>query len=164
MVPSSQWPERRLDDLGLGSEHVVPVVPCGPEPLDGRERGDHGGGHGIAGGVGVEAAVNLRGLADQWGEPGRIRSGAGSGEAAMPGMKQSAAEGVDGGFAKDEGGECGAGYGEEAVVFAGAGRHAPPLLNGGAAQFCANGDLVFAAEQEDGIGAAVSVEVAGTDE
>ena len=75
----------------------------------------------------------------------------------MPGMKQSAAEGIDGRFAKDERGECGGRCGEEAVVFAGAGRHTPPLLSGGATQFCANDDLVLVAEEEDGVGAAIGI-------
>ena len=45
--------------LVLGPEDVVPIVLGGAKALDGGVQGDHGGSHGVAGGIGVEAAVNL---------------------------------------------------------------------------------------------------------
>lgn len=48
--------------------------------------GDHGLGHVITGGIGVEAAVKAEALCEQRGEPGRVGSGPGGGEAEAVGI------------------------------------------------------------------------------
>ena len=82
-------------------EHVVPVVGRRAEAFDGRMQSDHGGGHGVAGGVGIEAAVDLASLVQQRREPARVGPGAGGREAAVVGMEGKATDGIDGRFAKD---------------------------------------------------------------
>ena len=52
--------------LTEGTKGVVPVVVRGSQTLDGRMERDHGAGHGLAGGVGVEAAVELAALGQEW--------------------------------------------------------------------------------------------------
>ena len=84
--------------------------------------------HGVAGGISVEAAEDGQTQAEQGAEPGRGRSGAGGGEAAIGWMKEVATEGVDGRFAQDDGLGRGGGDGEEAAIFAGARSHAAPGL------------------------------------
>ena len=88
--------------LRRGFEDVVPVVLDRSEALDARIQGDHGLGHGVTGGIGVEAAVNLAPLIQQGPQPGRVRSGAGSGEAPVCGMEGKATDGIDGRFAQDQ--------------------------------------------------------------
>lgn len=58
--------------------------------------GDHGLGHVITGGIGVEAAVKAEALCEQRGEPGRVGSGPGGGEAEAVGIKNYATEGLQG--------------------------------------------------------------------
>src|SRR5271157_2953545 len=64
-------------------QYVVPVFAGWAEPLDGGMKPHHGLGHGFARVIAVKAAVELASLADQFREPGRIRPGASSGEAAI---------------------------------------------------------------------------------
>jgi len=52
--------------------------------------GDHGGGHVVAGGVGIEAAMDLGSVGDKKREPGRFGSGAGGGDA--PAVRMQDAE------------------------------------------------------------------------
>lgn len=124
--------------------------------------GDHLGGHVVAGGIGVEAAVDFRSMGDEWREPGRAGPGAGSGDAASVREKKGATEGVDGGLAENDGGLwIGSGDAEEAQIFAGARRHATPLARGRSAQFSAHRDIGISQKKEDGIGAGVGVKDAG---
>ena len=44
--------------LSPGFEHIVPIVRGGPKALDGGVDRDHFGGHVVAGGIGVKAAIN----------------------------------------------------------------------------------------------------------
>ncbi len=57
--------EGRLDGLGSGPEQVVPIVVRRAKALDGGMPGDHGASHGVTGGVGIEAAVDLAALVQQ---------------------------------------------------------------------------------------------------
>jgi len=63
--------------LAAGLEEVVPVVSGRTETFDNRMQSDHRGGHGVAGGVGVEAAADLAGMLQQGLEPKRIGPGTG---------------------------------------------------------------------------------------
>jgi hypothetical protein len=65
-------------------EHPIPVLAGGTKALDGRMAGDHGGGHGFAGGH--TAIVRVEGVTT---------------------------EGIDGGFTQDDGLEVGGRDGEE---------------------------------------------------
>ena len=134
------------------------------ETFDNRMQSDHRGGHGVAGGVGVEAAVDLGSVGDKKREPGRVGSGAGGGDAPAVRMESAAADGVDDGLAKDNDRCRFRGDGEEAQVLSRAGRHAAPRAPGGSAQFSADGGIVVSQQKEDGVGAGVGVESARTDE
>ena len=134
--------------LAAGLEEVVPVVSGRAETFDNRMQSDHRGGHGVAGGVGVEAAADLAGMLQQGLEPKRIGSGTGSRKTPGLGIQSKATEGVDSRFTKDNraSGILGAGgtldrNGEEAEVLLGTGCQATPGTCGGAAQFSANGQL-----------------------
>ena len=107
----------------------------GSQALDGRIECDHGAGHGVAGRVGVEAAVNLGVLGQQRGEPARVGTSASGGKAPMLGMKGAATDGVDGRLAKDDAGSGNAvgGNGEEAQILFGTRGHPAPRVNRGSA-------------------------------
>jgi len=113
--------------------------------LDGRVQGDHGGSHGVAGGIGVEAAVNLTTLIQKGPQPERVGAGASGGEALVSGMEGKATDGVDSRFAKDHCGSVVGGKSKTAQVFAGAGGQAAPSPWGGAAKFSADRNLLFGA-------------------
>jgi hypothetical protein len=59
----------------------------------------HPSGHSVAGGIGVEAAIDGPALGDQPRKPRRVRSGARGGKAAVTGMKGLATEAINRGFA-----------------------------------------------------------------
>ena len=80
---------------------VVPVVKWWTESRDGRVEHSHGFGHAVAGGIGVEAAVEAVALREQRGEPGGVGSRSGSGDAEAVGMERDATDGVDGRLAED---------------------------------------------------------------
>ena len=97
-------------------------------------------------------------------EPGRIGSGTGGGKAAMGRVQSKAADGINGGFAEDDG-RHGLGWdGEEAQIFAGAWSHAAPATGGGSPEFSADGDVMGVVHQENGIGASIGIQGAGFDE
>ena len=128
--------------------------------MDGRMESDQGIGHGIACGVGIEAAVDLAALGEEGRQPAWVGSGAGGGEATVLGMEGEATEGIDGRLTEDEGGPRGGRNGEEAEVFLRAWSQAPPLLEGGAAQFGPDGPVFFSQQQEDGVGSTVGIKSA----
>ena len=68
----------------------------GPQTLDGGVEADHGLCHGVAGRVGVKAAVDERSGLEQRTEPSGIGAGAGSGEATVVRMQERATNGVNG--------------------------------------------------------------------
>ena len=80
----------------MGAEHVVPVVVGRAKALDGGMQSEHGGSHGVAGGIGVEAAVNLTTLIQEGPQPERVGAGTSGGEAPVSGMECKATDGVDG--------------------------------------------------------------------
>ena len=57
---------------------------------------DHGESHGIAGVVGIEAAVDVVGMADEMWEPARVWSCPCSRDAEVVRMEAEATEGIDG--------------------------------------------------------------------
>ena len=77
------WP----GGLRSGPEDVVPIVVGRAKALDGLMAGDHGAGHGVTGGVGIEAAVDLAALVQEGGQAARVRPGTGGGEAPVRGME-----------------------------------------------------------------------------
>ena len=87
--------------LAAGLEEVVPVVSGRTETFDNRMQSDHRGGHGVAGGVGVEAAADLAGMLQQGLEPKRIGPGTGSRKTLRLWIQSKATEGVDSRFTKD---------------------------------------------------------------
>ena len=139
-------------------EVVVPVFGRRAESADGGMKLDQALGHSVAGGISVEAAEDGQAQREQDGEPGRVGSGAGGGEAAEGRMKDVATEGVDGRLAEDDGVSGGGGHREAAMIFAGAWSHAAPGRRGGAAQFGADGGGWGVAQQEDRIGPCVRVD------
>ncbi len=94
---------------------------------------DHTMSHGVAGGVGVEAAEEGQRRMEQGGEPSGVGSGAGGGQAAIGRIQGVATDGVNGRFAKDDGSGGGSTGREEAGIFAGARSQAAPGRRGGAA-------------------------------
>ena len=86
----------------------------------------HVAGHGLAGRVRIETAVNFTVVANQRVEPARVCPGAGRGYAQATWMKFKAADGVDGGFTQDNRRSAGSGYREVAEVPLGTGSHATP--------------------------------------
>ncbi len=127
-------------------------------------KSDHSFGHGVAGWIGVEAAVDPLSLANEGRKPAWIGSGAGGREALMLGMKGLATHGINSRLAENEGWPRGGRNGEEAEVFAGTRRHAAPSDDRGTTQFNPNGPAVRVAQQEDGVGSRIGVETAGLDE
>ena len=67
----------------LETKGVVPVLGGRSQPVDGGMKLGHAPSHGVAGGIGVKAAVDGQTLKKQEGEPGRVRSGAGGEEATV---------------------------------------------------------------------------------
>ena len=84
----------------METKGVVPVFGRWAESADRRMKQDQALGQGVAGGIRVEAAEDGQAQTEQDGEPGRVGSGAGGGEAAKGRMKGVATEGVDGRFAE----------------------------------------------------------------
>ena len=125
--------------------------------MDGRIECDHGAGHGVAGRVGVKAAVNVDVLGEQRGEPARVGTSASGRKAPMLGMKGVATDGVDGRLAKDDGGSGNAGgrNGEDAPIFLGTPGHPAPRVNRGSAQFGADGSLIGGTQDEARIGSGI---------
>ena len=135
---------------------------------------DHGGGHGFAGGIKVEAAVEGEILGEEIGQPRGMGSCARGGEAAKMRMQGVATEGVDGRFAENGGVEELLRDGKEPEVLAGARRHAPPGGHGGlpaearaqtgATKFGPDGLVTAIKQQEHRVGSGVGVEIAGVEE
>ena len=135
------WGRRR--ESGRAFEDVVPVVFGRAETADSRVERGHLLGDGIAGGVGVETAVDGTASGQQCGKPLGIGPSTGCGYAQRRGMQQKATHGVDGGFAEhdhlwrrrvDE---------EVAEIFLRTLRHAAPACRSGAAEFGADGPVFF---------------------
>jgi hypothetical protein len=63
-----------------------------PETLDGGKSGDHGLGHAVAGGIGIEAAIDLGRSLQQPGEPSGLSPGARRGKAEATGTQRRATE------------------------------------------------------------------------
>jgi len=143
------------------AEGVVPIVERRRAQLDGGMKSDHGLGHGLAGGIEIEAAPEAATLVKEVRQPSGVGSGASGGEATVVGMKEVAAEGVDGRFAEDDVGTRSGRKGEEAEIFTGARSHAAPRNGTGAAQFGADRLAVGVAQQEEGVGFGIGVEVTG---
>ena len=61
------------------AEGVVPIVERRRAQLDGGIKSDHGLGHGLTGGVEIEATAQPATLRQEVMQPGRIGSGAGGG-------------------------------------------------------------------------------------
>ena len=61
------------------AEGVVPIVERRGEQVDGGMKIDHGLGHGLTGGVEIEATAQPATLRQEVMQPGRIGSGAGGG-------------------------------------------------------------------------------------
>ena len=87
---------RRSRGLRPGFEDVVPVVEGRTEAVDGRMACDHCLGHGVAGGIGVEAAIDRASLIQQRRQPARVGARAGGGQAVVFRMERKATDGVDG--------------------------------------------------------------------
>ena len=159
--------------LRARAEGVVPIVLRGSHTLDRRMEGHHGLRHGLAGGVGIEAAVDRVALLKQRAKPAGIGPGTGGRDAAELGMEDPAADGVDGRFAQDDGTmprvgpekrqrDCG--NGKEAQVFLGSGGHAAPGLRSRSAEFGADRSVLFSPQNEDGVGSVIGVKGTGLDE
>src|ERR1700730_3388390 len=125
---------------------------------------DHGAGHGLAGGVSVEAAIDLATLGQQRAKPAGVGPDTRGGEATVLGMEGQATNGVDGRLAQDDGRTKGGGNGEEAQVLLGTGGHAPPGVVTGCAEFGADRNVIVGPQEEDGIGSVVRVKSSGLDE
>ena len=109
--------------------------------MDGRIECDHGAGHGVAGRVGVEAAVDRVALVQQGWQPIRVGPGTGRGKAPAVGMQSKTTERIDSRLTKDDraGSLQGAGAtldrnSKAAQVLLRAGSQATPGPGGGAAQ------------------------------
>ena len=144
-----------------GAKGVVPVVERRRQKLDGRMKGDQGVSHVLAGVVQIEAAPEVATLVQEVRHPGRIGPGTGGGHTAVSGMEKVATDGVDGRFAEDDVRSRNGRDGEEAQILAGARGHAAPGKWTGAAQFGADGLAMPIAQEEDGVGSGVGVEVTG---
>ena len=80
----------------------MPIVVRRSQRVDGGGEADHGLGHGLAGGVGVEATVEGVALGQEWSQPARIGTGTGRGETPELRMEEVATDGVDGRLAQEE--------------------------------------------------------------
>src|SRR5260370_25288011 len=83
-------------------EDVIPVVLGRAETADSRVDGNHLLSHGVAGGVGIEAAVDGKALRQECGKPSGIGPSSGCGYTERRRMQQKATHGVDGGFAEHD--------------------------------------------------------------
>ena len=126
--------------------------------MSGRIQVDQGSSHRVAGGVGIEPAVNLAPLVEQALQPGWVGPSSGRREATVARMEGKATDGVNGRFAKDDDREGLGGNGEEAQVFLGTKSQAAPSTAAGTAQFGADGVVVLVAQEKDGVGAGISIE------
>ncbi len=87
----------------METKDVVPVLGRRAKSGDGGMKLDHTMSHGVAGGVGVEAAEDGQRRMEQGGEPSGVGSGAGCGQASIGRIHGVATDGVNGRFAKDDG-------------------------------------------------------------
>jgi len=133
--------------------------------LDAWVQSHHGVRHVVAGGIGVEAAIDLGSLIQQGLEPSWVGPGARSGETKGLRMKGKATDGIDGGFTKDDrlaGGHGGwerfSRNGKEAEVLLRPGGQAVPRARGGAAQFRSHRNVFFSKQQENGVGSGVCIQ------
>ena len=115
------------------AKKVVPVFGRWTETTDRRMALVHPLGHGLTGGIGVEAAIDWHALSDQRREPSWLGSGTRGGKTEVTWMKSMATESIDGRFAQDERATARCGYAKEAPIFAGTRRHAAPARSRGAA-------------------------------
>ena len=150
-------------ELGPG-EDVIPVVLGRTQALDFRIGGDHRCSHLITGGICVKAAVDGGRLGEKSRQPARIGPGSGCGDTAEARVESKAADGVDGRLDQNDVCPLDRGDREEAQIFLGARGQAMPGLGCGASQFSSDGVVFLSKEQEDGIGPAVGIEVAGLSE
>ncbi len=81
---------------------------------------DHCGSHGIAGRVGIKAAIQAATLLDEMVEPEWIWSGSCGRDAAVVRMEHKAADGIDGGLTEDNMRVAGSRDREVAEIFKGA--------------------------------------------
>jgi len=86
----------------MAEENIIPVVLGRAETADSRMERDHLLSHGVAGRVGVEAAVEGTALRQQCGKPARIGPSTGCGYTQRRRMQEEATDGVDGGFAEHD--------------------------------------------------------------
>jgi len=82
----------------------------------------------------------------------------------MSWMESKATDRVDGGFAQDDCGGAGSGYGEVAEVFLRAGRHAAPARRRGATKLCADRPFLFYKQEKNGIASVIGIKPAGFDQ
>jgi len=116
----------------------------------------------VAGFVSVEAAVDFVAAGDQCGEPGRIGSHTGGGQAEAIRVHLVIADRIDGRLAEDELPGSRSTKPEEPRVFARAGRYPSPDVRSRAAEFGTDWPLRFSGhQQEDRVATAVGVELAG---
>ncbi len=73
----------------------------GTQAFNGRMLSDHSAGHGIAGMVGIKAAIYAATLFDEMVKPEWLWSGACGRDAAVVWMERKAADGIDGGLTED---------------------------------------------------------------
>ena len=85
---------------GMGFQDIVPIVLWRPQAADRGIEGDHALGGLVTSRVGVESAVGGVVLREKRGKPAGVMACAGAGYAEIAGIKQRAADGVDGGFAQ----------------------------------------------------------------
>jgi hypothetical protein len=81
------------------AQSIIPVMVAGTEAFYSGVKRDHVAGHGLAGRIGIETAVDFETLTYKLREPAWIRPGAGCGDAQAGRMKLETAEGIDSGFA-----------------------------------------------------------------
>ena len=125
------------------AENIIPVMFSRAEVADSGVKSDDLLSDGIAGWVGVEAAVDGTGLRQQCGEPSWVGSSSGCGYAERRGMQEKATYGIDGGFAEHDHGSAGSGDGKIAEIFLRTRRHTAPTSRSRAAQFGAGGPVFF---------------------
>ena len=130
-------------ESGMVCEKVIPVVLGRAETADSGIECDHLLSHGVAGGVGIETAVNAEALRQEWLQPAGIGPSSGCGYAQRRGMQEKATHGVDGRFAEHDRRWTWSGDGKVAEIFLRTRRHAAPGWKSGAAQFGANGPVFF---------------------
>ena len=151
--------------LSLGREHVVPVVEPRPQPCCCGVQFGHRPRHGLSGGVGIVAAVDLMAVADERGEPSGIRPGAGGRDAHPIGVKGETADRIDRGFAQHYGrGRAQCRGRKVAQVLPGTVGHAPPSTRRRPPEFRADRPFFFSKQEKDGVGPGVGVDGARFDE